>query len=470
MMSLTLRLTLLFSLVSVCILAGLGLLIQRSVDSHFAAGDFAELDDKVDQVVALLAERPEPLSLTTQTKALDELVTSHSYLTLRVDSTSGETLFASGPLSFPFTDSQTLSPGKRYRAEWTLQGTGYRGMALQLPEDTSASSGLIITGMIETTRHAQFMQAFATQLFAFMLLATLLSTLLGWLAVRKGLAPLRLIKARARAVTAERLDERLPLASVPTEIADLVHELNQMLDRLEESFNRLNHFSSDIAHELRTPLSNLMTQTQVSLTQSRSQAEYLDILASNLEEFERLSRMISDMLFLAKAENGLQLPSTERVDLAQEVAKLFEFYEALAEDRQVSLSQHGQGATCGDRLMLDRALGNLISNAVRHTPSGEQIRVEIDSREDSVRVSVCNQGHPIAPDEQCYIFDRFYRCDPARSHGLSEGTGLGLPITRAIARAHGGDVSVCSTHEETCFTLLLPVYRPEQHPDLRRSD
>ncbi|WP_343804958.1 heavy metal sensor histidine kinase [Marinobacterium maritimum] len=459
MMSLTLRLTLLFSLVSVCILAGLGLLIQRSVENHFATEDFAEIEDKLNQVISILNQGPPPVDKDAMAAVLNELVLSHSYLELHIKSSSGQTLFASGPLSFPLPAGESLQPGKRYRAEWSSQDTGYRGITLLLSEATSAGQGVIITGGIETTRHTLFMQTFAAQLLTFMLLATLLSTLLGWLAVRKGLAPLRLIKARARAVTAERLDQRLPLESVPTEISDLGLELNRMLDRLEESFNRLAHFSSDIAHELRTPLSNLMTQTQVSLSQSRTCEEYSDILASNLEEFERLSRMISDMLFLAKADNGLQLPSTDRVDLAQEVGKLFDFYEALAEDRQVTLTQQGQGSTCGDRLMIDRALGNLISNAVRHTLPGGLIRVEIQTDEDQVRVNVCNQGSPISEHDLRYIFDRFYRCDPARSHGLTESTGLGLPITRAIARAHGGDVSVCSGNAETCFTLILPIHR-----------
>ncbi|GAA0792059.1 heavy metal sensor histidine kinase [Marinobacterium sediminicola] len=457
MMSLTLRLTLLFSLVSVCILAGLGFLIQRSVEQHFAAEDFAEIDDKLDQVISMLEQTPDPINSGDLALMLSEIVLSHSYLVMNIESSTGKMLFESAPLSLPPAHEQQLQPGKRHRSEWSQEGTGYRGITLlhQLNHDTE--SAVVIRGGIETTRHTLFMQTFVAQLMTFMLLATLLSTLFGWLAVRKGLAPLRVIKARAQSVTAKRLDQRLPIESVPAEIAELGGELNLMLDRLEESFSRLIHFSSDIAHELRTPLSNLMTQTQVSLSQARSCEEYSDILASNLEEFERLSRMISDMLFLAKADNGLQLPSTDKVDMAQEVNKLCDFYEALAEDRQVKLKRQGLGWVHGDRLMIERALGNLISNAVRHTPPGGAIRIEIETHPPYCKVMVCNPGSPISDQDMRYIFDRFYRCDPSRLHGSNEGTGLGLPITRAIARAHGGDVSVTSTIKETCFMLLLPL-------------
>jgi two-component system heavy metal sensor histidine kinase CusS len=197
---------------------------------------------------------------------------------------------------------------------------------------------------------------------------TLATGLLGWFAARRGLAPLREMKQRATEVSAQRLDQRLPVDAVPVELAELAESLNDMLARLEESFKRLSDFSSDLAHELRTPVSNLMTQTQVALSKTRSSAEYREVLESNCEEFERLSRMISDMLFLAKSENGLIVPGQETFDLADEVTALFDFYGALAEENGVTLRLEGSGQVTGDRLMLRRAIGNLLSNALRYTP------------------------------------------------------------------------------------------------------
>jgi heavy metal sensor kinase len=455
MMSLTLRLTLLFSLVSAAILFGLSLLIQHSIEGHFAAQDFNELKPKLNQIVNLVKPLPDSTDTTQLAAKLDEIAHRHRLISFRIDTLSRQNLYTSGSLDFPLT---SLTPGQVYEAEWSQQGTEFRGTAIAISEETAFGQGVVIAIGITTARHTLFMETFTRQLLSFILIAILLSSLLGWLAVKKGLSPLRMIKSKARAVSAERLDQRLPLESVPTEIADLVNELNLMLDRLEASFSRLTHFSSDIAHELRTPLSNMMTQTQVSLSQSRTLAEYSDILASNLEELERMSRMISDMLFLAKAENGLELPSSSCIDLATEVEKLFNFYEALADEKQIKLQLQGKGTAQGDLMMIDRALSNLISNAIRHTFEGAEIRIDIQTHGDQSLVTICNQGPPISEHDQRYIFDRFYRCDRARAHGSNDGTGLGLPITRAIAHAHGGEVSVCSNTEETCFTLSLPVH------------
>lgn len=267
------------------------------------------------------------------------------------------------------------------------------------------------------------------------------------------------MKARASAVTASRLDQRLPVESVPIEFADLAYTLNEMLARLEDAFQRLSDFSSDIAHELRTPISNLMTQTQVELSRARDPASYRELLASNGEEFERLARMISDMLFLAKAEHGLTLPSIERIAIEREVEALFDFYDALAEERGVEFQLSGTGELQGDRPMLRRALSNLLSNALRYATAGSCVRVSISTESSVVRVVVENQGPTIDPAHIPHLFDRFYRADKARSHEKTDGTGLGLAITKAIVIAHGGSVAVSSMGRMTSFYLVLPANR-----------
>ncbi len=182
-----------------------------------------------------------------------------------------------------------------------------------------------------------------------------------------------------------------------------------MLDRLGESLQRLSAFSSDLAHELRTPISNLMTQTQVTLARERTPDEYREILYSNLEEFERLGRMIADMLFLAKAEHGLVIPDSKPVDLRREIDALCEFFEALAADKPVTLAVSGVGRTQGDALMLRRALGNLLSNAIRHADPGSEIALRLAISAEGVSVRVINHGDPIPPGHLPRLFDRFYR-------------------------------------------------------------
>lgn len=240
------------------------------------------------------------------------------------------------------------------------------------------------------------------------------------------------------------------------EMADLATTLNEMLRRLKEEFDRLSEFSSDLAHELCTPINNLMTQTQVTLSQARSSEEYQDILASNAEEYQRLARMVADMLFLAKADHGLILPSTERIAVHDEAQALFDFYEALAEEKQVRLQLVGAAEIVGDRLMLRRALSNLLSNAIRYTPPGEQVVVDIQGDLHGTTVDVVNTGPSIDAQMIPRLFDRFFRADKSRKQLDSDGAGLGLSITQAIVHAHRGRISVSSADGRTCFSMYFP--------------
>jgi two-component system heavy metal sensor histidine kinase CusS len=329
-----------------------------------------------------------------------------------------------------------------------------RGIAALVHTGTPDLPSLMVAVSVDITHHEHFMTSFKRTLWLFVAVAAALAGLLGWAAVRRGLAPLQAIRQGAAGVTASRLDYRLAVDSVPVELAELAETLNAMLARLEDSFRRLKDFSSDLAHELRTPISNLMTETQVALTKTRSADEYHDVLASNAEEYERLARMIGDMLFLAQADNGLIVPNCEPVDLAAEVRELFDFFDALAEEKTLQLSLTGAGQVSGDKLMLRRALANLLSNAIRHTPESGSIRISIESSADGTTLMIENSGEPIPEEHLIRIFDRFYRADPSR-HRSSEGAGLGLAITRSIVQAHGGEISVRPTTDGVCFAMHL---------------
>ncbi|MFZ1574429.1 MAG: heavy metal sensor histidine kinase, partial [Chromatiaceae bacterium] len=248
------------------------------------------------------------------------------------------------------------------------------------------------------------------------------------------------------------LGARLPETRVPAEIQALVVAFNAMLARLEDSFRRLSEFSSDIAHELRTPVGNLMIQTQVALSSARDIEKYREILYSNLEEYERMAKMIGDMLFLAQADNGLLKPGTAVVDLAAEVRDLFDCFDAWAEERGVALTLDGAAAVPGDRLMLRRALNNLLANAIHHTPADQGVRVRLETDAEVTRVMVENPGPAIPAEHLPRLFDRFYRVDPARRR-QGEGAGLGLAIVKSICEAHGGTIGVKSDDQVTSFML-----------------
>jgi two-component system heavy metal sensor histidine kinase CusS len=287
-------------------------------------------------------------------------------------------------------------------------------------------------------------------------LAALATAALGWIVTRWGLSPLRQVTDRVTGISAERLAERLPVTGLPTELKPLATAFNAMLARLDDSFRRLSEFSSNIAYELRTPISNLMTQTQVALSSARDKDEYKEVLYSSLEEYERMAQMVGDMLYLAQAENGLLNPGHEQIDLASETRDLFDYFEAWAEEHAIALTMAGAASVVGDRLMLRRALSNLLSNAIRHTPRGLAVQVSMGRHADTVTLAVENPGPAIPAEHLHRLFDRFYRVDPSRQR-RGDGTGLGLAICKSIVEAHGGTISVSSDDKRTHFELNLPA-------------
>lgn len=456
--SLTLRLTLLFALASALVLLLLGVLIGRSVEQHFEEQDMDVLSGKMKLARHVLEKALAKPGNETLAQQLDEALTGHHGLIIAVIGPDRQRLDDNLSLVLPpelLGERAISGHGQPYM--WTADdGLAWRGISASVVPANGGAPYITVVAT-EMAHHEQFMSSFRRTLWVFMALAALTMGLLGWIVVRRGLAPLQTIKRQAAEITANRLNTRLPVETIPLELADLASTLNEMLSRLEDSFQRLSDFSSDLAHELRTPVSNFLTQTQVTLSRTRTAEEYRDILASNAEEFERLSRMITDMLFLAKAENKQIIPHQEQIELSAEVADILEFYGVLAEEKEIHLSVVGHGTVFGDRLMLRRAISNLLSNALRYTPEGGTVTVRIEMQGDAeIQLTVENTGPCIAPEHLPRLFDRFYRTDSARQR-TTEGSGLGLAITRSILIAHGGDVSVRSAEGITRFTLSLPV-------------
>jgi two-component system heavy metal sensor histidine kinase CusS len=459
-LSLTTRLTLLFATGSSVVLLALGWLIGASIERHFEEQDRDALAGKIMLARHAIERISTPQLLAQLPQQLGDAIVGHHDLLIQIASPDKGVLLASPNVVFPAQWLATASDAPLEPLfKWSHDGRDYRGLATAIPTGMAGQAPLVVAVAIDIEHHQMFMTTFMHTLWLFVVGAAAATGLLGWIAASRGLAPLRAMRERAALVTAHKLDQRLPVDAVPAELADLAATLNEMLARLEDAFRRLSDFSSDIAHELRTPVSNLMTQTQVSLSRARDAASYRDILESNAEEFERLARMISDMLFLAKTEYGLSadlvLAHSEPVDLAREVRDLFDFYEALADEKGVRLVLLGDGLVHGDRLMLRRALSNLLSNALRYTPPGGAVTVTLSRTPTHCRLAVENEGETLAPEHLARLFERFYRADPSRQHASGEGTGLGLAITQAIVRAHQGSISVTSSQGRTGFFIEL---------------
>lgn len=456
--SLRTRLTALFASISTLVLLLLGLIIGELVDHHFEELDLELLHGKVELLQNAISKLPSSEDLGSISKELNEALVGHHGLSVVVKDPMGRQVFSSG--NVPFPDSlfapENISVERLFT--WSnVDGQPVRGLSARAATRAGPEYAAIIGVATELTGHERFMASFRIALWFSVGVAALLTSVVGWLAAKRGLAPLKRIRERAADITANRLDQRLEVAEIPAELAEVAETINGMLARLEDSFRRLSEFSSDLAHELRTPLTNLLTQTQVILSKPRDSAGYRDVLASNAEEIERLSRTVADMLFLAKAENQLLVPHQEEVNLIDELRSLLEFYEALLEEKGIRTKVSGSGILKGDHLMLRRAFSNLLSNAIQHTQNGGSISIRIISvEEDAFQIAITNTGNTIAPEHLHRIFDRFYRIDASRQRS-SEGAGLGLPIVKSIVEAHGGSIGVDSVDGLTTFTVCLPM-------------
>lgn len=457
--SITLRLALLFSIASAVVLLLLGALIGRQVEEHFEELDLEILQAKLALVRHSVDAAHAPQDRRTLGERLAGLSTGDDAPAVAVSMPDGRVLFASPGVVFPpaLLGAQAVpAASSRPRAvTWEHSGRLYRGIAAAHETEAGAGGPVILATAIDIDLHRAFAALFRKSLALAVVGGIGLTALLGWLAARRGLTPVREIARMAQDTSASHLAGRLSLDAVPPELTGLATSFNDMLTRLEDSFRRLSDFSSDLAHELRTPIGNVMTQVQVAVSKARSAEDYREVLYSVLEEHERLARMIADMLFLAKADHGLQVPSLETVDLADEVRALFAFYEAYAEERGVGLALDGGGAVRGDRLMIRRALSNLLSNAIRHTAPGGATTVTIGTAPSgAVELCVENPGAAISPEHLPRLFDRFYQVDASRRrHG--EGAGLGLAITRSIVEAHRATIHVACADGKVRFKIAF---------------
>ncbi|CEL30591.1 Sensor kinase CusS [Pseudomonas fluorescens] len=240
------------------------------------------------------------------------------------------------------------------------------------------------------------------------------------------------------------------------ELKLLSSALNQMLARLEDGFAQLSRFSEDLAHEMRTPLGNLMGHTQQALRRSRSIEDYQNLLVSNQEEYERLARMIDSMLFLARTEQPNACVTVEQINLHDLIEQLCEYFDGVAQERDVQLINQTQGQLLGDPGLIRRALANLLANALRYATPASAVTVSSEISGDRFQITVHNHGERIAAEHLPRLFERFYRCDPSRNQPDDSG-GLGLAIVRSIMQLHGGHVSVDSTEAGTSFHLEFPL-------------
>lgn len=460
--SLTVRLAASFVGVLALALAGTGVYLDGALRAELEAGDERELADKLVTLRQHLSETGSLDSLATDPHRFLDVVVGHRDLSLALRDGSGRVLVSHGSrtaqaLGAVGPPQQPAGPDEagsglrdsdgelRVASAWGRLGNGARTpVEIVLARDVSGRKEIVAR--------------YRTRILFGVVIAALSAGLLGALLIRAGVAPVHALARRAGAISASGLDERLPAEKVPLEVRELVDAFNITLQRLEDSFRRLSQFSADLAHDLRTPLGNIMGEAQVALSRPRTPKEYQAVLASNVEELERIQRMIDAMLFLARADNAQASLELQAFDAAAETDRVGEYYEGIAAEAGVALRRSGALTLHADASLFRRALANLVANAIAHTPPGGEVMIGLATRADgSAEIAVSNPGAGIPADLLPRVFDRFFRLDGSRLDS-ARGSGLGLAIVKSIMELHGGRVEVQSV--PGAITTFRLVFRP----------
>ena len=416
----------------------------------------AELLGKRDLLMHVLSEIPSLEAVELNKHRFGDLLIGHDDLHLAlVSPVSGKILASFSPIA---TRSAYVQDNPLVNStspqSWTT-GTGNQLSTIR--GSSPVANGMPVRYFLSLDRRhdRRLLQGFINTTLVGWPLLLLLVALGAWLNARTTLAPLRRLHKLAASVGAKSLSQRISSSGLPPELYELAEEFNRMLERIDSGYRRLQDFSGELAHEMRTPISTLMGRTQVALSHPRTSAEFQEVLEGNVEELERLSRLISDMLFIARADHNEGPMNHEQVELSAEARRVADYLSLVAEERGLTIEVAGTAFVMADRLMAERAITNLISNAIRHAVAKSKICVAISTKDSWVTLAVKNSGEPIAQHHLEQIFDRFYRIDSSRAR-LDGGTGLGLAIVRSIMTAHGGQVKAqSSAGGDTTFTLIF---------------
>ncbi|UJF20192.1 heavy metal sensor histidine kinase (plasmid) [Vibrio sp. SS-MA-C1-2] len=429
--SLAFKLVAMYIIASSTILVIFSMIVHSAIESHFSQQDYLHLKEKI-----------QSLSSNNEIE-LDEL----NLLNIPAWVVENNQVLKSNEIANKLPKKMLSSSF----FEWSIDGRFYKAYKFEVKKHQ------FIVLQIETTHHKIFLTKLNSILTWSLILSLVLSVLYALFIVRVTLIPLNSLTKYIEKVNISNLHLRIPEDLLPIEFQKLISSQNNMLERLQSRFLRLSEFSSDIAHELRTPLTNIMMQTQVAINKDRTADEYYNVLVSNIEEIERINKVISDTLYLAKSENNLLHKTKFKLRFKDILLPLVDYYEVLAEDKNVIITVNGDANILADKEMLQRAFGNVLSNALRHCYSETEITIDISEYQEQKMVKISNYGEPIPKDSLPFIFERFYRSDKSRVHSSSVGAGLGLPIAKAIMNEHNGDLTVNSNGNITEFLFSFKI-------------
>jgi two-component system, OmpR family, heavy metal sensor histidine kinase CusS len=422
------------------------------------------LADKLHVLRTMLRERPDDEDGLREEIQLETAARRYQQFYIRLLDEHGTPTMTTPGMTDQL-DLDELVSRTQSRFDESLSMTGRHGQALRVasalaPVGAHPSGNDTIQIAIDISQEEALLRRYRFWSWAVLFAASVLFPLVGYRVARHGIRPVEEIASTARRITSTNLRERIASEGYPSELASLAGTFNAMLDRLEESFERISRFSADIAHDLRTPVNNIRGEAEVALARARTVDEYRDVLESSLEEAVRLSDLIGDLLFLARAESPLNELHREEVNIGELLATVRDYYEGSAIDAGISLVANDGAGLLDielDRSLILRAVSNLVSNAITHTLPGGTVTLAASIDEASIRIEVADTGSGIPVEALPRVFDRFFRVDPSRSKN-SGGTGLGLAIVQSIIALHGGNVEISSQlGRGTCVTLRIPA-------------
>lgn len=432
------RLAWLVSLLVTLAIGGVGCYAYLTLQAQLEAKDRRTVDGKLDQIRHLVAETPLADGRATDRHRFEDVVRGHRGLSVRLTVPQAQ--------AYVFGDVSAVpgpsSPIPSMTAIGKIRSADRQPVGIVVSQDGA--------------ERAEVLRQFRYWLTGGALVGALLAIAAGAYFTRRELRPTHRLVEQVHKIDVENLDYRVHVPDKPTEMVAMATAFNQMLTRVESGYEQLSRFSADLAHDIRTPLNNLVGHAEVVLSRPRPAEEYARVIEESLHEYDRLNRMVEAMLFLARADNAAIALRRERLDATAELHKIADYFDGLAEERGLTFEIDAGGWLTADPMLFRRCIGNVVLNAIQHADPDTIIRLEGQACQASYRICIVNTGPPITAGNAERIFERFYRIDAARANS-TRSTGLGLAIVRSIMHLHRGTVcAIAGGSRSTRFELIFP--------------